>query len=224
MIYIVEDDENIREMESYALKNGGFEVLGFGDGKSFFEAVQKRIPLLVILDIMLPGEDGLEILKKIKNSEKTKNLPVIMVTAKTAEIDAVKGLDGGADDYITKPFGIMEFISRVKAVLRRSLKQEKECLVFGEIFMDDKKRLVTVGGNICELTFKEYELLKYLMSNEGIVLSREMIMDKVWGTDFEGESRTLDMHIKTLRQKLGDAGGYIKTVRNVGYKLEMDLQ
>ena len=222
MIYIVEDDENIREMESYALKNSGFEVMGFGEGKGFFAALEKRIPLLVVLDIMLPGEDGLEILKKIKAGEKTKNLPVIMVTAKTAEIDAVKGLDGGADDYITKPFGIMEFISRVKAVLRRSLKQEKDSLVFGEIFMDDKKRIVTVSGENCELTYKEYELLKYFMSNESMVLSREMIMDKVWGTDFEGESRTLDMHIKTLRQKLGDAGKYIKTVRNVGYKLDMN--
>lgn len=222
MIYIVEDDENIREMESYALKNSGFEVMGFGEGKSFFAALEKRAPLLVVLDIMLPGEDGLEILKKIKAGEKTKNLPVIMVTAKTAEIDAVKGLDGGADDYITKPFGIMEFISRVKAVLRRSLKQEKDSLVFGEIFMDDKKRIVTVSGENCELTYKEYELLKYFMSNESMVLSREMIMDKVWGTDFEGESRTLDMHIKTLRQKLGEAGKHIKTVRNVGYKLEMN--
>ena len=222
MIYIVEDDENIREMESYALKNSGFEVIGFGEGKSFFAAIEKRIPLLVVLDIMLPGDDGLEILKKIKTGEKTKNLPVIMVTAKTAEIDAVKGLDGGADDYITKPFGIMEFISRVKAVLRRSLKQEKDSLVFGEIFMDDKKRIVTVSSKNCELTYKEYELLKYFMSNESMVLSREMIMDKVWGTDFEGESRTLDMHIKTLRQKLEDAGKYIKTVRNVGYKLDMN--
>lgn len=221
MIYIVEDDENIREMESYALKNSGFEVHGFGDGKSFFDALQKRIPLLVVLDIMLPGDDGIEILRKIKSDEKTKDLPVIMVTAKTAEIDAVKSLDSGADDYITKPFGIMEFISRVKAVLRRALKQEKDCFVFGDIFMDDKKRLVTVCGNICELTYKEYELLKYLMSNDGLVLSREMIMDKIWGTDFEGESRTLDMHIKTLRQKLGDTGSYIKTVRNVGYKLEL---
>ena len=222
MIYIVEDDENIRGMESYELKNSGFEVIGFGEGKSFFAAIEKRIPLLVVLDIMLPGDDGLEILKKIKAGEKTKNLPVIMVTAKTAEIDAVKGLDGGADDYITKPFGIMEFISRVKAVLRRSLKQEKDSLVFGEIFMDDKKRIVTVSGKNCELTYKEYELLKYFMSNESMVLSREMIMAKVWGTDFEGESRTLDMHIKTLRQKLEDAGKYIKTVRNVGYKLDMN--
>ena len=222
MIYIVEDDENIREMESYALKNSGFEVIGFGEGKSFFAAIEKRIPLLVVLDIMLPGDDGLEILKKIKAGEKTKNLPVIMVTAKTAEIDAVKGLDGVADDYITKPFGIMEIISRVKAVLRRSLKQEKDSLVLGEIFMDDKKRIVTVSGKNCELTYKEYELLKYFMSNESMVLSREMIMDKVWGTDFEGESRTLDMHIKTLRQKLEDAGKYIKTVRNVGYKLDMN--
>jgi two-component system alkaline phosphatase synthesis response regulator PhoP len=225
VIYIVEDDENIREMESYALRNGGFEVVGFDEGKSFFEAIEKRMPLLVVLDIMLPGDDGLEILKKLKASDRTKKLPVIMVTAKTAEIDAVRGLDGGADDYITKPFGIMEFISRVKAVLRRSFKEEKEekeDLGLGEIYMDDKKRMVTASGKVCELTYKEYELLKYLMNNNGIVLSREMIMDKVWGTDFEGESRTLDMHIKTLRQKLGEAGGYIKTVRNVGYKFETE--
>lgn len=222
MIYIVEDDENIREMECYALKNSGFEVVGFDEGNSFFETLEKRLPLLVVLDIMLPGDDGLEILKKLKANDRTKNLPVIMVTAKTAEIDAVRGLDSGADDYITKPFGIMEFISRVKAVLRRSLKEEKADMGFGEICMDDKKRMVTACGKVCELTYKEYELLKYLMNNNGIVLSREMIMDKVWGTDFEGESRTLDMHIKTLRQKLGDAGSYIKTVRNVGYKFETD--
>jgi len=222
VIYIVEDDENIREMEGYALKNSGFEVFGFSYGKGFFEALQKRLPLLVVLDIMLPGEDGLEILKKIRQDDRTKNLPVIMVTAKTAEIDAVRGLDAGADDYITKPFGIMEFISRVKAVLRRSFKEEKEDISFGDICMDDKKRIVTASGKPCELTYKEYELLKYLMNNNGIVLSREQIMDKVWGTDFEGESRTLDMHIKTLRQKLGEAGSYIKTVRNVGYKFETD--
>jgi len=222
VIYIVEDDENIREMESYALRNSGFEVFDFSDGTGFFDALQKRIPLLVVLDIMLPGEDGLEILRKLRQSERTKNLPVIMVTAKTAEIDAVRGLDAGADDYITKPFGIMEFISRVKAVLRRSFKQEKEDISYGGIYMDDKKRIVTADGKNCELTYKEYELLKYFMNNNGIVLSREMIMDKVWGTDFEGESRTLDMHIKTLRQKLGDAGSYIKTVRNVGYKFEAD--
>ncbi|MBR5467888.1 MAG: response regulator transcription factor [Firmicutes bacterium] len=209
-------------MEIYALRNSGFEVMGFDEGTSFFEALESRMPRLVVLDIMLPGDDGLDILKKLKADDHTKNLPVIMVTAKTAEIDAVRGLDGGADDYVTKPFGIMEFISRVKAVLRRSLREEKEDLGFGKICMDDKKRMVTVSGKVCELTYKEYELLKYLMNNNGIVLSRELIMDKVWGTDFEGESRTLDMHIKTLRQKLGDAGSYIKTVRNVGYKFETD--
>lgn len=220
MIYIVEDDINIREMESYALKNSGFHVQGFSDGQSFFEECRKALPSLVVLDIMLPGEDGLEILKKIRQSDKTKKIPVVMVTAKTSEIDAVKGLDGGADDYITKPFGIMEFISRVKAVLRRYDISGEEVFSFEDVVLDDRKRQVTSNGKICELTYKEYELLKYLISNQGIVLSRDKIMDTVWGTDYEGESRTVDMHIKTLRQKLGLCGAYIKTVRNVGYKID----
>lgn len=220
MIYIVEDDINIREMESYALKNSGFNVLGFSDSEGFFEECRKALPSLVVLDIMLPGEDGLEILKRLRQSDKTKNIPVVMVTAKTSEIDAVKGLDGGADDYITKPFGIMEFISRVKAVLRRYNIGGEEIFTFEEIVLNDRKRQVTADGKVCELTYKEYELLKYLMSNQGIVLSRDKIMDTVWGTDYEGESRTVDMHIKTLRQKLGLCGAYIKTVRNVGYKID----
>jgi len=220
MIYIVEDDINIREMESYALKNSGFHVVGFSDGQCFFEECRKALPSLVVLDIMLPGEDGLEILKKLRQSDKTKKIPVVMVTAKTSEIDAVKGLDGGADDYITKPFGIMEFISRVKAVLRRYDISSEEVFTFEDIVLDDRKRQVTASGKICELTYKEYELLKYLVSNQGIVLSRDKIMDTVWGTDYEGESRTVDMHIKTLRQKLGLCGAYIKTVRNVGYKID----
>ncbi|MGE4213492.1 MAG: response regulator transcription factor [Anaerotignaceae bacterium] len=220
MIYIVEDDINIREMESYALKNSGFNVVGFSGSEGFFEECRKALPSLVVLDIMLPGDDGLEILKRLRQSDKTKNIPVVMVTAKTSEIDAVKGLDGGADDYITKPFGIMEFISRVKAVLRRYNIGGEEIFTFEEIILDDRKRQVTADGRICELTYKEYELLKYFISNQGIVLSRDKIMDTVWGTDYEGESRTVDMHIKTLRQKLGLCGAYIKTVRNVGYKID----
>lgn len=221
MIYIVEDDINIREMEEYALKNSGFQTMGFSDGESFFEECKTTLPNLVVLDIMLPGSDGLTILKKLRQNDKTKKLPVIMVTAKTSEIDAVKALDSGADDYINKPFGIMEFISRVKAVLRRFDIESEVLYTFEEIVLDDRKREVTADGKVCELTYKEYELLKYLISNSGIVLSRDKIMDNVWGTNFEGESRTVDMHIKTLRQKLGLSGAYIKTVRNVGYKIDV---
>ncbi|MGL4790935.1 MAG: response regulator transcription factor [Anaerotignaceae bacterium] len=207
-------------MESYALKNSGFQVMSFTDGTSFFKECQHTLPSLVVLDVMLPEEDGLQILKRLRESDRTKKIPVIMVTAKTSEIDAVKGLDGGCDDYITKPFGIMEFISRVKAVLRRYDIDKEEIFVFEDIIVDDRKREVTADKRVCELTYKEYELLKYLISNQGIVLSRDKIMDNVWGTDYEGESRTVDMHIKTLRQKLGISGSYIKTVRNVGYKID----
>ena len=220
LIYIVEDDINIREMEEYALRNSGFEVMGFSEGSSFFAQCEKKLPDLVVLDIMLPGESGLDMLKKMRHSERTKQVPVVLVTAKTSEIDAVRGLDAGADDYITKPFGIMEFISRVKAVLRRYQVNREEVIHFEEILMDDRKRVVKVDGKQCNLTYKEYELLKYFLQNQGIVLSRDKIMDTIWGMDFEGESRTVDMHIKTLRQKLGSCGSYIKTVRNVGYKLE----
>lgn len=222
MIYIVEDDVNIRQMESYALKNSGYEVTGFGDGTGFFAACAETVPELVILDIMLPGEDGLTILQRLRADVVLKAVPVIIITAKDTELDAVRGLDAGADDYVTKPFGIMEFISRVKALLRRvAVKEEKETVyMFGGILLDDEKHLVSVDGEPCELTFKEYELLKYLMINRGLVLSREKIMDRVWGMDFEGGSRTVDMHIKTLRQKLGESGSVIRTVRNVGYKIE----
>jgi len=220
MIYIVEDDENIRELESYALRNSGFEVRAFDNGRDFFEACAKELPELVLLDIMLPHEDGLNILQRLRCQERTKDIPIIMVTAKDTELDKVKGLDAGADDYITKPFGVMELISRVKALLRRAKPpSERRVLRFGDIVIDDEKRLVTVKGEVCELTYKEYELLKFLMINQGIVLPRDKIMEQVWGYDYQGESRTLDMHVKTLRQKLGEAGKSIKTVRNVGYKL-----
>ena len=221
LIYIVEDDKNISEIESYALKNSGYLVDTFENAKTFWSRVQDRKPDLVLLDVMLPDSDGIEVLKKMSRNPDTRRVPVIMVTAKSSEIDKVKGLDNGADDYITKPFGIMELISRVKAILRRINQDEEEKqLVFQNITLDCEKRQVTLDGENCELTYKEFELLKLFLQNAGIVMTRETIMEKVWGIDFEGESRTLDMHIKTLRQKLGDAGKHIKTVRNVGYRIE----
>lgn len=220
-IYIVEDDKNIREIEMFALKNSGYAVEEFENAKSFFSRTVEKVPDLVLLDIMLPDMDGLEIVKKLRSRPDTVRVPIILVTAKTTELDKVKGLDIGADDYLTKPFGVMELISRVKALLRRSRSlQDDKQLVLGDITLDSERREVHVGGELCELTFKEFELLKLLMVNAGIVLHRDTIMSDVWGTDYEGESRTLDMHIKTLRQKLGEAGNMIKTVRNVGYKME----
>ena len=220
-IYIVEDDKNIREIEMFALKNSGYAVEEFENAKSFFSRTAEKVPDLVLLDIMLPDMDGLEIVKKLRSRPDTVRIPIILVTAKTTELDKVKGLDIGADDYLTKPFGVMELISRVKALLRRSraLQDDKQ-LVIGDITLDSERREVHVGGELCELTFKEFELLKLLMVNAGIVLHRDTIMSDVWGTDYEGESRTLDMHIKTLRQKLGEVGNRLKTVRNVGYKME----
>lgn len=221
LIYIVEDDISIQEIESFALSNVGYQVEGFGSAGDFSRAMEKQLPDLILLDIMLPDEDGLSIVKKLRADRETVLVPIIMVTAKTTEIDKVKGLDIGADDYLTKPFGVMELISRVKAMLRRSgADEEKERLLkAGVIVLDRERHTVTVDGRLVELTYKEYELLKLLLTNTGIVTTREVILDRIWGTDFEGESRTLDMHIKTLRQKLGEAGGMIKTVRNVGYLL-----
>lgn len=220
LVYIVEDDNNISEIESFALKNSGYITEVFETGKIFFKHLQNKKPDIVLLDIMLPDMDGLEILKKMKNTPDYKKIPVIMVTAKTTEIDKVKGLDLGADDYISKPFGIMELISRVKALLRRTLNLEEEkVLSYESVVMDVEKRAVYVNNDAVELTYKEFELLKLLLQNSGIVLRREVIMDRVWGTEFEGESRTLDMHIKTLRQKLGNGGAIIKTIRNVGYEI-----
>ena len=222
LIYIVEDDTNIREIESFALKNSGYNIVDFESALEFNKALQNKIPDLILLDIMLPDEDGLMILKRLRSTPETKKIPIIMVTAKTTEIDKVKGLDSGADDYITKPFGIMELISRVKALLRRSGDYEEKVISVGDIIIDDSKHTVTVDGELCELTYKEYELLKLLMNNMGIVLKRDVIMERIWGIDFEGESRTLDMHIKTLRKKLGSGGQFIKTVRNVGYVINGD--
>ena len=221
VVFVVEDDTNIREIERYALKNSGYEVETFESGVELFQRLKEEIPSLILLDIMLPGESGLDILAKIRGTAETSRVPIIMVTAKTSELDKVKGLDLGADDYISKPFGVMELVSRVKALLRRSNPVQDEAqLMLGDIYIDNDRHAVLVGGKPCELTFKEFELLKYLIINRGIVLSRDKLMNQVWGFEYEGESRTVDMHIKTLRQKLGDAGHYIKTVRNVGYMIE----
>ena len=225
MIYIVEDDIEVREMETYALKSSSFDVMAFECGKVMDEQVKTRVPDLFILDIMLPGEDGLNILKRLRVQENTKDIPVIMLTAKGTELDKVKGLDLGADDYIAKPFGVLEFISRVRAVLRRSERSSSESmealnLALGGVTLDDQRRSVTVGGIAVELTFKEYELLKLLMSRPGTVFSRQQILEKIWGVDFDMDTRTVDMHIKTLRQKLGVQGSIIQTVRNVGYKVQ----
>ena len=220
MIYIVEDDDNIRQMEAYALQGSGFETMEFTSGSEFFAACEQRVPELVLLDIMLPGIDGLTILKMIRENPHLKSMGVIMVTAKSSELDAVMALDKGADDYIAKPFGIMELLSRTKALMRRVDSSRPHSYQLEEIHIDDERHIVTVAGKECMLTFKEYELLKYLVLNRGIVLTRDRLMDTVWGTDYEGGSRTVDMHIKTLRQKLGESGSRIKTVRNVGYKIE----
>ena len=223
LIYIVEDDINIREIERYALKNSGFEVEEFDNGKDFFQRVSEQAPSLMLLDIMLPGEDGLEILGRVRKNPATEKTPVIMVTAKTTEIDKVRGLDMGADDYITKPFSIKELLARVSSVLRRyNINKEnvENVLTVGSLNVNLLKHEVFKGNEKIDLTLKEFELLKYLMINQGIVLSRDKLMNQVWGFEYEGESRTVDMHIKTLRHKLGDGGQQIKTVRNVGYVME----
>lgn len=223
LIYVVEDDANIRELEEYALKSSGYEVKAYEDGSSLLDDCLKECPDLVLLDIMLPGEDGITILKKLRNNPSTQNIPIILVTAKSSEIEKVKGLDSGADDYVTKPFGIMELMSRIRALLRRSSKENlsaHQCLTCGPISIDEDKHKVMVENKECVLTFKEYELLKYLIKNKGIVLSRDRLIEQVWGFDYQGESRTVDMHIKTLRQKITPASDMIKTIRNVGYKIE----
>lgn len=221
LIYIVEDDQNIREIESFALKNSGYQIQDFESAKEFYRAVKEKKPDLILLDIMLPDEDGMEILQKLRKNPETKRLPIIMVTAKATELDRVKGLDSGADDYIIKPFGVMELISRVKALLRRSMGEVQEkILKVEEILLDDERHQVFVSDKPCELTYKEYELLRLLMQNRGIVLSRDVIMDRIWDMNCDVESRTLDVHLKTLRAKLGDSAHHIKTIRNVGYRME----
>ena len=221
-IYYVEDDTSIRELVLYALKTAEFQVMGFENAASFYKRMKEQQPDLILLDIMLPDEDGISIVKKMREDARLSDVPVILVTAKGTEIDKVRGLDAGADDYIAKPFGILEMISRVKAVLRRSKSQEAsvEELSAGNIRMNVEKHRVYVDDELIELTYKEFELLRVFLSNAGNVMPRNLLMDRVWGTTFEGESRTLDMHIKTLRKKLGEAGERIHTVRNVGYRLE----
>lgn len=223
-IWCIEDDLNINNLLTYALSGQGFEALGFGCYKEFQERIKTEQPDLIMLDIMLPDTDGLTILKKLKADDNLKDIPVIMLTAKSDEIDIVKALDAGAEDYITKPFGILEMASRVKAVLRRCEKKEKtnEKIVFGGIEMNTVSHVVVADGVKVELTLKEYSLLKLLLTNPNKVFSRENIMDSVWGDSYVGESRTVDMHIKTLRQKLGSNGDCIVTIRGVGYKLDTD--
>lgn len=222
-IYYVEDDTSIRELVLYALKTAEFQVMGFENAASFYKRMKEQQPDLILLDIMLPDEDGVSILKKLKSRPDTENIPVIMMTAKSSEYDKVLGLDSGADDYITKPFGVMELISRVKAVIRRSDRSKGsagEVLKIGELVLDEQKHEVYARGQEVSLTFKEFELLSYLMKNQGLVLSRDKILNTIWNYEYEGESRTVDVHIGSLRQKLGTCGDFIKTIRGIGYKIE----
>ena len=220
LIYIVEDDESIREIETIALKNSNYIVSAFENAKEFYKKLDELVPDLILLDVMLPDESGYDIVRKLRKRPATQDIPIIMVTAKTTEMDMIKGLDGGADDYIKKPFSIMELITRVKALLRRTAKEEPKLLKLDDLVIDHERHVVTVNNEPVDLTYKEYELLRLLMGSQGIVMPREVIMRSVWDTDFEGETRTVDMHIKTLRHKLGDYGSRIKTVRNVGYVIE----
>ncbi len=234
MIYCVEDDSNIRELVVYTLESTGFEALGMADGEALSAALKEilkgqeqpgsnaELPELILLDIMLPGEDGMTILRRLKESDRTKDIPVIMLTAKGAEYDKVKGLDAGADDYVTKPFGMMELVSRIKAVLRRAGKNKNsdpDVIQIRDLEINLKKHEVKAAGQVAALTLKEYELLKRLMQNPNIVLTRDQLLEDIWGYDFDGETRTVDVHVRTLRQKLGECGDYIETVRGVGYRI-----
>ena len=222
MIYCVEDDSAIRDIEVYALRSTGFEAEGLENGEQLFDAIAKRVPELIILDVMLPGEDGLEILKRIRFSALTRSVPVIMATARGEEYDKITGLDSGADDYLVKPFGMMEMVSRVRAVLRRSGGGEstQKLLTLGSLALDPASHTVTVNGQAVTLTLKEFEILRTMMAKPGVVFTRDRLLSEVWGTDYDGETRTVDVHIRTLRQKLGDAGALIGTVRGVGYRME----
>lgn len=221
MIWCVDDDSTIRDIEVYTLTQTGFGAKGFPDGLSMLEALKTENPELIVLDIMMPGMDGVEVLKEIRGNTETRKIPVIMATAKGTEMDKIQSLDIGADDYLVKPFGVMEMVSRIKAVLRRCAPEEiDEVMRIGEIVLDDKKHAVSVSGENVTLTYKEFEILKLFMSHPGEVFSRDKLLTEVWGSNYLGESRTVDMHIKTLRQKLGDAGKCIETVIGVGYRLE----
>ena len=221
MIWCVDDDNTIRDIEVYTLTQTGFEAKGFSDGISMLEALKTEKPELIVLDIMMPGMDGVEVLKEIRNRTDTRKIPVIMATAKGTEMDKIQGLDTGADDYLVKPFGVMEMVSRIKAVLRRCTPEEvTDVISIAEITLNDKEHTVSVNGENVALTFKEFEILKMFMSNPGVAFSREKFLSEVWGIDYLGESRTVDMHIKTLRQKLGESGKRIETVIGVGYRME----
>lgn len=220
MIYLVEDDNSIRELVAYTLHSAGFDAEGFEKPSAFWNAVEKEIPSLILLDVMLPEEDGISILKKLRASAKTKKVPVILLTAKGSEYDKVMGLDSGADDYVAKPFGMMELLARVKALLRRT-EGESEAAehVLGELCVSQSRHEVTVGGTEVILTLKEFELLSLLLENKGRVMTRDQLLNSIWGYGFDGENRTIDVHIRTLRQKLGSAGQYVETVRGIGYKI-----
>ena len=221
MIWCVDDDNTIREIEVYTLTQTGFEAKGFADGLSMLEALKTEQPELIVLDIMMPGMDGIDVLKVIRSKPETRRIPVIMATAKGTEMDKIHGLDTGADDYLVKPFGVMEMVSRIKAVLRRCEPEEVgDILKVAEITLNDKEHTVSVNGEKAALTFKEFELLKMFMSNPGAAFSRDKLLSEIWGIDYLGESRTVDMHIKTLRQKLGESGKRIETVIGVGYRME----
>lgn len=220
LIFIIEDDDSIREIEEFALMNAGHKVLGFCCAKDFYKKLEDVIPDLCLIDIMLPDQNGNEIVRHLRRKADTKKLPIIMVTAKTSELDLVKGIEDGADDYIKKPFSVMELISRVKALLRRTSSDEVKELCLDGLIVNNAKHEVSIDGKPVELTYKEYKLLSLFIANRGIVLTREIMMDEVWGTDYAGETRTIDMHVKTLRQKLGAYGSRIKTIRNVGYVIE----
>ncbi|SDW75421.1 two-component system, OmpR family, alkaline phosphatase synthesis response regulator PhoP [Lachnospiraceae bacterium KHCPX20] len=220
LIFIIEDDDSIREIEEFALMNAGHKVLGFCCAKDFYKKIEDVIPDLCLIDIMLPDQNGNEIVRHLRRKADTKKLPIIMVTAKTSELDLVKGIEDGADDYIKKPFSVMELISRVKALLRRTSSDEVKELCLDGLIVNNAKHEVSIDGKPVELTYKEYKLLSLFIANRGIVLTREIMMDEVWGTDYAGETRTIDMHVKTLRRKLGAYGSRIKTIRNVGYVIE----
>ena len=221
MIWCVEDDASIRDIEVYALRSTGFEAEGFEDGTSFWEALRTQRPVLVVLDVMLPGIDGLELLRRMRADSRLVDIPIVMATAKGAEYDRIRGLDLGADYYLVKPFGVMELVSCVKAVLRRCQPQKASSLLqSGGISLNPDEHIVTANGARVELTYKEYELLRLFLQHPGMAFTRDQLMEKVWGTDYYGETRTIDMHIRTLRQKLGACGEQIGTVRGVGYRLE----
>lgn len=221
MIFVVEDDHGVRELELYALRQSGYEAEGFETPAAFRQALEKTVPDCVLLDVMLPGEDGLSLLRFLRRDARTRRVPVILVTARDAEMDKVKGLDCGADDYLTKPFGVMELLARVRALLRRTQEETPSAVMtLGDVTLDRESHRVTAGGQEIALTHMEFELLAFLMAHAGKAVTREMLLDDVWGIAYSGDTRTIDVHVRTLRQKLGDSGRLIATIRNVGYRMD----